>query len=156
MGLTRRQFLGMSAAATALTIVPRHVLAGSGQTPPSEKLNIAGVGIGGQGYGDLMSVSSENIVALCDVDDHYAARAYQEWINACKGGPKPGSHFEHAAVLAEVVQLGNVAIRAGRYQPENGHPVKLLWDGVAGKVTNLPEANRYLQTEYRKGWETLH
>ncbi len=80
---------------------------------------------------------------------------YQEWINACKGGPKPGSNFEHAAVLAEVVQLGNVAIRAGRHQTENGHPVKLLWDGVAGKVTNLPEANRYLQTEYRKGWEAL-
>ena len=447
MSLTRRRFLGMGAVATAISIVPRHVVARSGQTPPSEKLNIAGVGVGGQGHSDLMSVSSENIVALCDVDDRHAARAYrqwprakqhrdfrrmletqkeidavmvatpdhlhflitmeaiklgkhvycqkplthtvaearalaqaasqskvatqmgnqgnagegvrliqewiedgaigkvrevhcwtnkpecpsgiarpketppvpagldwdlwlgpapqrpfhpaylpfkwrswwdfgssslgdmgchvinnawrplqlgrptsieaystgcndetgplaaivyfefpargdmppvrltwyeggmmpprpteledyrrmgdnegtlfvgergkilcccygqspriipeskmqsigrprqrlarspghyQEWISACKGGQKPGSHFEHAAVLTEIVQLGNVAIRFGRHQTgENGHPVKLLWDGVAGKVTNLPEANRYLQTEYRKGWEAV-
>jgi hypothetical protein len=80
---------------------------------------------------------------------------YQEWINACKGGPKPGSHFEHAAVLAEIVLLGNVAIRVGRHQSENGHPVKLLWDGIASTVSNRPEANRYLQTEYRKGWEAI-
>ena len=82
MSLTRRRFLGMGAAATALTIVPRHVVAGSGQTPPSEKLNIAGIGIGGQGHNDLMSVGSENIVALCDVDDRYAAKAYQQWPRA--------------------------------------------------------------------------
>ena len=48
--LGRREFLGVAAAAT-LTIVPRHVLGGPGQTPPSDKLNIAGVGVGGQGRG---------------------------------------------------------------------------------------------------------
>jgi len=29
------------------TIVPRHVLGGSGHIPPSERLNIAGIGVGG-------------------------------------------------------------------------------------------------------------
>jgi predicted dehydrogenase len=52
----------------AFTIVPRHVLGGPGQTPPSEKLNIACIGVGGMGANDVQSVSSENIVALCDVD----------------------------------------------------------------------------------------
>lgn len=80
----------------------------------------------------------------------------EEWIRACKGGPKAGSHFERAAVLTEVVQLGNVAIRWSAKQhaaKTNGCPVKLLWDAEAGRVANVPEANRFLQTETRKGWE---
>ena len=65
---SRRQFLKSSAAVAAFTIVPRHVL-GQGQTPPSEKLNIAGIGAGGMGGGDINAVSNgNNIVALCDVD----------------------------------------------------------------------------------------
>ena len=83
---------------------------------------------------------------------------YVEWLNACKGGPKPGSHFEHAAVLTEVVQLGNVALRTGRllhasHHNQNGYCAKLFWDKENGKVTNVPDANQFLQTEYRKGWE---
>ncbi len=75
--MTRRDFIGKSAAAaatvTAFTIVPRHVVARSGKTPPSDKLNIASVGVWGKGRSDIMSVSSENIVALCDVDDEHMA-----------------------------------------------------------------------------------
>jgi len=67
--LTRRQFVGsLAAAGAAATIVPRHAVARSAQTPPGEKLNIAGIGVGGMGRGDLNAVQSENIVALCDVD----------------------------------------------------------------------------------------
>lgn len=66
---SRREFLqGAAGAVTAFTIVPRHVL-GQGMTPPSEKLNIAGIGAGGMGGGDIDAVSGgNNIVALCDVD----------------------------------------------------------------------------------------
>jgi len=65
---SRRQFLrGAASTAVAFMIVPRYVL-GAGVTPPSEKLNIAGIGIGGQGGGNVDAVSGENIVALCDVD----------------------------------------------------------------------------------------
>jgi predicted dehydrogenase len=66
--MTRRAFLRTAAAATAgFQVVPRHVL-GQGQTSPSERLNIAGVGVGGQGGGVLGEMKRENIVALCDVD----------------------------------------------------------------------------------------
>ncbi len=66
--INRRKFLGSAATVAAFTIVPRHVL-GRGQTPPSEKLNIAGIGAGGMGGGDINSVAGgNNIVALCDVD----------------------------------------------------------------------------------------
>ncbi len=81
---TRRSFLAQSAAVAAFTIVPRHVLGGAGHTPPSEKLNIAAVGIGGKGYSDIKSVASENIVALCDVDWRVGARAFKAWPQAKK------------------------------------------------------------------------
>jgi predicted dehydrogenase len=67
---SRRQLLkSATGAMAAFTIVPRHVL-GQGQTPPSEKLNVAGIGAGGMGGGDIQSVAGggANIVALCDVD----------------------------------------------------------------------------------------
>jgi predicted dehydrogenase len=80
--LNRRQFIRRSAAAAAaFTIVPRHVL-GDGQTPPSEKLNIAGIGVGGQGGGDLHEMATDNIVALCDVDWNKAANTFNTYPKA--------------------------------------------------------------------------
>jgi predicted dehydrogenase len=68
---SRRRFLQNTAgAAAAFTIVPRCVL-GKGTTPPSEKLNIAGIGAGGMGGGDIQQVARDSgtrIAALCDVD----------------------------------------------------------------------------------------
>ncbi len=81
---TRREFLrAAGTAAAAFTIVPRHVIAASGQTPPSEKLNIAGIGVGGQGAGDLDMVAPDNnIVALCDVDSQRAAKTFEKFPQA--------------------------------------------------------------------------
>ncbi len=67
-GLSRRRFMTSAAGVGAVAFVPRHVLGGAAHVPPSEKLNIAGIGFGGRGYGDLRECESENIVALCDVD----------------------------------------------------------------------------------------
>jgi len=73
--LNRRQALAAGATVAAATVVPRHVLGGAGQTPPSEKLNFAGVGMGGMGTGDVRSVATgNNIVALCDVDQRALER----------------------------------------------------------------------------------
>ena len=71
----RRTFLsGAAVAAAAATIVPRHVLGGQGQASANEKLNIAGVGVGGMGGHNLgVCATTENIVAVCDVDSKYAA-----------------------------------------------------------------------------------
>lgn len=83
--MNRRQFLGSAAAVAAFTIVPRHVLGGARQVPPSEKLNIACIGIGGQGASDIQSVSTENIVALCDVDwSRHTAATFEKHPNAKK------------------------------------------------------------------------
>ena len=78
--ISRRQALG--AAAAAVAIIPRHVLGGTGHVPPSEKLNLAGVGVGGQGGWDLEQLSSQNIVALADVDWSYAAHTFDKFPRA--------------------------------------------------------------------------
>ncbi len=83
--ITRRSLMGAAAGVAAFTVVPRHVLGGMGQTPPSEKVNIAGVGIGGQGGSDLRSLEKEtNIVALCDVDWAHAGGTFKRYPDAKK------------------------------------------------------------------------
>jgi predicted dehydrogenase len=68
-GITRRKFVTtVAATGAALTIVPRHVL-GRGFQAPSDTLNIATVGINGQGFTNTRNLMGENIVAICDVDD---------------------------------------------------------------------------------------
>jgi predicted dehydrogenase len=82
--IRRRDFLAGTAAVAAFTVIPRHVLGGPGNTPPSEKINIAGIGIGGQGASDLRELESQNIVALCDVDWGYAKPIFDRYPNAKK------------------------------------------------------------------------
>jgi hypothetical protein len=88
--MTRRSFIGKTGAVAAgITILPSSVISRLGKRAPSDKLNIAVVGIGGMGNTNLKNVKvSENIVALCDVDWEYAkevfaanpeAKAYWDW-----------------------------------------------------------------------------
>ena len=75
---SRRDFVKtMAMTGAGLTIVPRHVL-GRGQTAPSDRLNIAGVGVGGMGKINLLNMAPQNnIVALCDVDWTFAGKAWE-------------------------------------------------------------------------------
>lgn len=81
--ISRRDFLKTGALAAGLTIVPNSVLGKThGFTSPSDKLNIAGVGVGGMGRGNLRNMSTENIVALCDVDWRYAEKTFNDYPKA--------------------------------------------------------------------------
>lgn len=81
--MNRRTFLHSAAALTAgLTVVPAHTVSGLGYTAPSDKLNIAGIGVGGKGQVNLKNMSSENITALCDVDFSYAKKVFDEYPKA--------------------------------------------------------------------------
>jgi predicted dehydrogenase len=81
----RRKFLKQSGIMmAAATIVPSHVVSGLGYVTPSDKLNIAGIGVGGMGRSNLRNMNSENIVALCDVDWKYAQRCFKDYPNAKK------------------------------------------------------------------------
>ncbi len=75
--LTRRGFLtGFATTAATVTIVPRHVLGGQGHKAPSDKLNIACIGVGGKGRSDSQAMIGENVIALCDVDEERAAEKH--------------------------------------------------------------------------------
>jgi hypothetical protein len=83
--ITRRQWLGGAVAAgAAFTIVPRHVLGGANHTAPSDKLALAGIGIGGIGFPQLQSCEQAGfeIVALCDVDEVYGKKSFDRWPQA--------------------------------------------------------------------------
>ena len=84
-GLSRRTFLGTTAAATAgFTIIPSHVVSGLGHIAPRDKLNIAGVGVGGMGRRNLRNIERQNIVALCDVDWKYSQKTFNDFPEAKK------------------------------------------------------------------------
>ena len=79
-----RKALTAGAAGAAFTIVPRHVLGAEGFTPPSGKPSLAGVGVGGVGFGQLQEFEKAGfqITCLCDVDDSYAKKAFDQWPQA--------------------------------------------------------------------------
>jgi len=68
----------------------------------------------------------------------------REWLEAIKGGPTPGSHFDYSGPLTEMANFGNVALISGK---------KLEYSLKEGKVLNDESANKYLTKEYRAGWE---
>jgi len=80
---TRREFLKQAAGAgVGLWAITRSARA---QTKsPNEKLNIACIGVGGRGWDNVNGVSSENIVALCDVDENNLNKAAEKFTGATK------------------------------------------------------------------------
>src|SRR5882724_435181 len=139
--MTRREFvrgasLVAAEAITSFTIVPRHVL-GNGMTPPSDLLNIAGVGIGGMGRTNLINLARQNIVALCDVDWGYAEKGFAQLDNAIAG------LSARIAAPDPAAQPGSPAIPFDREQ------AKARLAGMQRlKDVHLPRAKRY--TDYRE------
>ena len=84
---SRRQFIKASTVIGSGLLLPGcHLgeprVAPRKQISPSDKLNIGIIGAGGQGASNLGNVSSENIVALCDVDENRAAESFKKFPNA--------------------------------------------------------------------------
>ncbi|WP_026899058.1 Gfo/Idh/MocA family protein [Daejeonella oryzae] len=123
---SRRDFVKTAAiAAAGFMIVPRHVLGGKGFLAPSDKLYIAGIGVGGKGQSDLTSFmkgGKANISMLCDVDDRRAAASrknfpkakyYQDWRELFE---KESKNFDavsiatpdhnHAVITMAAMQMG--------------------------------------------------
>src|SRR6478609_7488739 len=81
---SRRDFTKTAlAAAASVTIVPRHVL-GRGFLAPSDKLNVACIGVGGMGRNDVTGVAGENLIAFADVDWDAAGDAFRSFPQAKK------------------------------------------------------------------------
>src|SRR5512135_2014060 len=111
--LPRRTFLASAAAVTAgFTIVPRHVLGGQGVTAPSDKLNIAAVGVGGMGKNNVKNCADETIVALCDVDSSLAEPVFALYPNAKK-------YKDYRVMLDEMPTIDAVIVAT----PDHSHAV---------------------------------
>ena len=106
----------------------------------------------GRGAGRLLPKELQDAVTALDPIIPRSQGHYKEWADACKGGKPAGSNFDFAGPLAEVVLLGNVALRPQLREQLVKH--KLLWDPEKLEITNLPDANKFLRREYRKGWKS--
>ena len=102
--LSRRQFLQRSSAsAAAFMVVPGSVLGLRGAPSATQKLNLAGIGIGGQGASDLRQMEDENIVALCDVDKNHGAHVFKRY-------PKAKQFTDYRQMLDEMKEIDGVII----------------------------------------------
>ncbi|MDN5203201.1 Gfo/Idh/MocA family oxidoreductase [Fulvivirgaceae bacterium BMA10] len=123
---SRRNFIKDSTLATAgVMIVPRYVLGGKGYVAPSDKLNIAGIGVGGRGKDDLAGVynkGAENIVALCDVDETRAAATFKAYKKAKR-------YKDFRVMLEQQKDIDAVVIAT----PDNTHAVAAMAAMQLGK-----------------------
>ena len=120
--ISRRRFIGTTAATGLFQIVPRHVLGGPGHTPPSEKLNIAGIGFGGMGHANLLACAKEDIVALCDVDHKHAAKTFKAY-------PKAAAYKDYRVMLEKQKDIDAVIIAT----PDHTHAVISMAAMQSGK-----------------------
>ncbi|TDH25635.1 Gfo/Idh/MocA family oxidoreductase [Segetibacter sp. 3557_3] len=124
---SRRNFIKNTAiAAAGFMIVPRHVLGGRGYTAPSDKLLIAGIGVGGKGESDIANFyksGKAEIVALCDVDQKRAA-------NTVKNFPKATFHKDWREMLDKA---GKSFDAVSVSTPDHNHAVATLAAMQLGK-----------------------
>ncbi len=121
--ISRRAFVASASTVSAgFTILPSHVIAGLGHQTPGNKLNIAGIGIGGRGYINLRHVESENIVALCDVDQDYAGNSFKRW-------PMAKQYTDYRVMLEQQKDIDAVIIAT----PDHSHALPAVMAMREGK-----------------------
>jgi hypothetical protein len=87
----------------------------------------------------MRSYAGEN-----EVPEEGRSRRSNTWVNSIKNNEESPGSFLHAGCVTETINLGAVALRAGR---------KVDYDTKSMTITNFQRANKYLSREYRKGWE---
>ena len=124
---SRRDFIKNTAIASAgFFIVPRFVLGGKGYIAPSDRLIIAGIGVGGKGESDIMNFfksGKSEIAFLCDVDDRRAA-------NSVKAFPK-AKYFKDWRQLFDKESKNFDAVSVST--PDHNHAVQTLAAMQLGK-----------------------
>ena len=147
--ISRRRFIGATASAAGLfAIVPSFAVSSLGHTAPSDKLNIAGIGVGGKGRVNLNNMKSENIVALCDIDRQYAKGCFDDFPNAKhfvdfrKMLDEYGKSID-AVVIATPDHTHTVAALAAMQAGKNVYVQKPLTHSVYESRTLLEASRRY-------------
>lgn len=129
----------MSGFGTGIMIVGSNVLGGKAHAAPTDKLNIAGIGIGGVGKNNIRALAQqENIVALCDVDQEYAAPVFELYPNARKW-------TDYRRMLDEQKDIDAVMIAT----PDHTHAVIAMAAMERGKHVYLQKPLTRLVSEAR-------
>ncbi len=127
LNFSRRSFIGTTAVAAAgFSIIPRHAVAGLGHVAPSDKLNIAGIGIGGKGKVNLRNMPGQNMVALCDVDWDYANPVFKKY-------PKAEKYKDYREMLEKRNDIDAVVIAT----PDHSHALAAATAMELGKHVYL-------------------
>ncbi|MDA0348411.1 MAG: Gfo/Idh/MocA family oxidoreductase [Verrucomicrobia bacterium] len=126
-GINRRSFMKTAAGATAASLIAfPHIMTGANHgSAPSEKLNLAFVGVGGKGVSSIMPLSDlgHNIIGLCDVDERSIAKAY----NNARGGA------EFKAVI------DNAVSRGAQWYTDYRTMFEKIGDKMDGVVVSIPD-----------------
>jgi len=121
--LSRRDFITKSSlTAAGITILPSYVVGGLGHVAPSDKLNIACIGIGGKGVVNINNMVKQNIVALCDVDWDYAAPVFKKYPDAVK-------YKDYRVMLDKQKDIQAVVIAT----PDHAHAIQAITCMELGK-----------------------
>jgi predicted dehydrogenase len=135
--ISRRSFLAASTlAAYSFHYVPARLL---GAQAPSNRLNIAGIGVGGMGGSNLEACSKENIVALCDVDSQYAAGTFKKY-------PKAKIYTDYRIMLEKEKNIDAVIVAT----PDHTHAVITMAAMQAGKHVYCQKPLTHTVFEARK------
>jgi predicted dehydrogenase len=120
--ISRRNFLAGAATASAFMVVPRHVLGGIGYSAPSDKLNIACVGAGGQAAWDIeqLDQAGTHIAFLCDVDWEQAAETFAKYPQA----PKYRDYREMLEKEKDRIDAVLVAVPDHTHAPASTYAIK--------------------------------
>jgi len=130
--VSRRRVLRGGVAAAAWCIVPRGVVGGAASKPPSDRLNIAGVGLGAMGSDNLKACETETIAALCDVDARMASPTFARY-------PKAKRYRDYRRMLDRERGIDAVVVAT----PDHTHAVITAAAMKAGKhvYTQMPLAH---------------
>jgi hypothetical protein len=148
--LSRRSFLGKTAvAATAFTIIPRHVMGGQGKTAPSDLINVAGIGVGSQGGGDIQQICTPDVAIVRPQRNMNGTPMTKEQLAAqearraemMKRMPQQGAPGQGAPPQGAPGQGGQRPGAAGRQADPNA-PVQ-MGDAQGGRVIKLTIFMRY-------------
>ncbi len=138
--MKRRDFVrNIGTSGLALTVIPSAAVSGLGHTAPSDKLNIAGIGIGGKGKVNLRNMVDQNIVALCDCDYDYADKVFKTY-------PKAKKYMDYREMLDKQKDIEAVVIAT----PDHTHALQAAAAMELGKHV-------YLQKPLTHSvWESRH
>lgn len=137
--VSRRVFLTGSAVIVAGLASASEKTKKRRRISPNDKLNIAGIGIGGRGKSNLEDLDGENIVALCDVDEGYAAKTFAKY-------PKAKQYKDYRIMLEKQKDIDAVMVAT----PDHTHAIISMAAIKAGKHVYCEKPLTHTLFEARK------